>query len=156
MESASNVRHILIIDDDPYDLLYLSELIEQIDDKYTYIIHAAANAEDAIIEYSLYPIECAIIDYNLPVNNGVEIIHILNRLPRSHISVHEKLPVVVISGVGNDSMIANARQADALHFITKNDLTSSQRMKLVIDDMLCRSERRELNSFYASPLQMAS
>lgn len=134
-----NDRHILLVDDDPHDLSFMKAIIEEIDDRYRYHIYCAKDASEAINIYARKPVECALIDYNMPDVNGVNLINLLSKLP-SHIVLRTHFPVVVVSGIDDPSVLDGLDDADAVGFTVKRHLTTPQQAKQLLDGMLLRYE----------------
>ncbi len=132
-------KYILLVDDNPIDLELLSALIESIDNGNKYTCLKAMNASEAITLYGKHCIECAIIDYYMPDNTGAQLLTMLRRLPR-YDDVRARLPVIIISGAVDEQMMQRVRETDAMRFIVKDNLKTSEDMQLLISNMLYHEE----------------
>lgn len=130
-----DTRHIMIVDDDPVDTELLCRMIENIRDDYRYQIHTAENADQAIGLYATRPIDCAFIDYDMPRINGLDLISMFNSLP-SHVSLRGTFPVIVISSHMDQDLVNRSKEVDAFGFAPKRDMSTSEDVRALIDQML--------------------
>src|SRR5271154_2673304 len=102
---------ILVIDDSEDDrLLYKRCLKKGVDQ--SYFVSESANSEDGLARIDKEPFDCVLLDYSLPGRNGVEI------LKRIRVK-HPYLPVVMLTGLGNEKVAVAAMQEGAQNYISK-------------------------------------
>jgi len=132
---VSDVIRILVIDDSPDD----RELYWRALNKNTDVLYDISDAEDG--ERGLARIEecapdCILLDYSLPGRNGIEV------LKRIH-ARHPHIPVVMLTGQGNETVAVNAMREGAQNYISKSTITpeAMQRaIQVAIDH--CSMEKR--------------
>jgi CheY-like chemotaxis protein len=71
----------------------------------------ASNGEDAINALSSQPIDIALVDFNMPGIDGLELVAKIRKS-------HPKMPMAVVSANVQDEIIARARELNAA-FVTK-------------------------------------
>ena len=90
---------ILLIDDDPYWLETLSDLLK----RWGFAVKAVTNGVDAIRVFLDEKIRLVITDYEMPEMNGIE-------LTRSLRNLSATIPIVMMSGDETDTTAYYARQ----------------------------------------------
>jgi signal transduction histidine kinase len=131
----SDATKILIIDDSEDDrLVYRRALTKGVDIEYD--ITDVEDGEAGLAQIAATPPDCVLLDYSLPGRNGVEV---LKRL-RAH---HAFVPVVMLTGQGNEMIAVAAIQAGAQNYLSKSTISteSVQRaIRVAIDH--CALQRR--------------
>lgn len=131
----SDATRILIIDDSEDDRqLYRRTLSKGVDE--TYEIVDAADGEDGLSRVAKEAPDCVLLDYSLPGRNGVEV---LKRLR----SEHPFVPVVMLTGQGNEMIAVAAIQAGAQNYLCKATIsteTMQRAIRVAIDH--CALQRR--------------
>jgi signal transduction histidine kinase len=112
--SASTVK-VLVIDDSPDDLLLYKRALKGNADE-TYDVVAAENGDDGLTRIADRRPDCVLLDYSLPGRNGIEV---LKRLRAEH----PFIPVVMLTGQGNESVAVAAIQEGAQNYIAKATIT---------------------------------
>jgi DNA-binding NtrC family response regulator len=97
---------ILVVDDEPGILYYLSEILED------FHVHKAASAEEAMKLLADNPICCVVADINLPGVNGIDL---LERVKREKPLV----PVIMMTGHGAKQYAIDAIRSGAYDFLDK-------------------------------------
>ncbi len=111
----SEPMNILIIDDSVDDrMLYCRVLHKSAD--VNYIISEADNGEAGLKMIDQEKPDCILLDYSLPGRNGVEV---LKRIR----SLYQHLPVVMLTGQGNETVAVTAMQEGAQNYIAKSSIT---------------------------------
>lgn len=106
---------LLVIDDNPDDrLLYRRTLQKSTDDSYSML--EAQNGEEGLALLETEIPHCILLDYSLPGRNGIEV---LKRIRGSHPFV----PVVMLTGQGNEKVAVAAMQQGAQNYIAKSSIT---------------------------------
>lgn len=114
---------ILIIEDSEDDrLLYRRALTEN--SVHAYHIVEAENGEQGLERLTEARPDCVLLDYSLPGRNGVEVLkRIRTRLPF--------LPVVMLTGQGNETVAVAAMREGAQDYIAKSTVTSEALERVV-------------------------
>jgi signal transduction histidine kinase len=126
---------ILVIDDSEDDrLLYRRSLKNSTASRYT--ISEAASGEDGLAYVGKEAFACVLLDYSLPGRNGVEI------LKRIRVG-HPFVPVVMLTGLGNEKVAVAAMQEGAQNYICKAHI-DPQTLVHVIEGAIqhCRMQSR--------------
>jgi len=107
--------NILIIDDSPEDHeLYREYLSDGQSDRYHFI--DAYCGEEGERLFQANQVDCVLLDYRMPDIDGIEV---LNRLSR----IQEIVPVVMLTGDGNESVAVVAMKAGSQDYIPKRVVT---------------------------------
>jgi PAS domain S-box-containing protein len=132
---------VLIVDDDPSDRELLRRLLGQAS-QHRYTIHEAGLGEAALALIATTPIDCVLLDYHLPDSDGLEMLAELSpgtgELP--------PVPVVMFTGLGDETLAVRALQAGAMDYLVKDRLSGPHLHRAVHEAMRhhrLRSELRE-------------
>ena len=126
---------VLIIDDSEDDRELYRRTLKKSDDA-VYDIIEAETGEEGLAKIAQNSPGCVLLDYSLPGRNGVEV---LKRLRADHPFV----PVVMLTGQGNETVAVTAMQEGAQNYISKATITpeSLQRaIRVAIEH--CTMEKR--------------
>ncbi len=107
---------ILVIDDSEDDRLLYRRALNKSMGKSWRIIEAADGEEGLECCIHGEPPSCVLLDYSMPGHNGVEI---LKRIRQAHAFV----PVVMLTGLGNEAVAVTAIQEGAQNYIAKATIT---------------------------------
>lgn len=131
----NDATKVLIIDDSEDDrLLYRRALAKGVEA--TYDIFDAEEGEAGLGRIAKEPPDCVLLDYSLPGRNGVEV---LKRLRAAHPFV----PVVMVTGQGNETIAVAAILAGAQNYLSKAAIsteTIERAIRVAIDH--CALQRR--------------
>lgn len=116
-------QHILIIDDDEVDRKIASRALTQAGWKG--VITQAATAEEARRFVDKYPIECILLDYHLP---GIEGLDFLTEL---HGKLGIKVPIIMLTALGNEMVAVDAMKRGAHDYLPKSHLTPDTLYRVV-------------------------
>lgn len=111
-----NNLHILIVDDNNDDV----ELCERALRKCTamsYTLHRAASGASCMEKLEQKRPDCLLLDYSLPGNDGL---HLLQNIR----AIHPYLPVIVLTGQGNESLAALFIKSGAQDYLVKSAITT--------------------------------
>jgi PAS domain S-box-containing protein len=113
-------RTILIVEDSPEDLeLYRRYLWR--DREYSYTILEASLAEEGLELWQQHRPDAVLLDYRLPDLDGLEF------LSRLQSSVQQPcLPVILVTGVGNEAIALQAIKAGAQDYLVKGKMTPEE------------------------------
>jgi signal transduction histidine kinase len=131
----SDSLKILVIDDSEDDrLLYRRSLKKSA--AFIHTITEAASGEDGLACVDKEAFACVLLDYSLPGRNGLEI------LKRIRVG-HPFVPVVMLTGLGNEKVAVAAMQEGAQNYICKANI-DPQTLVHVIDGAIlhCKMQRR--------------
>jgi two-component system cell cycle response regulator len=108
---------LLIIDDNPEDRLLYQRLLKGITDHGFEFIEVETATEGLTCLHS-EKIDCILLDYNLPDMDGIEL---LTELQTDH--SFAGIPIVFLTGQGNETIAVNAMKRGATDYLVKNVLT---------------------------------
>ena len=106
--------NVLIVDDDEDDLFLVKTAFER--DSQRYRLEFASNGHDLlkIMARSQFLPDLILLDLNMPVMNGFEVLKHLKNSP-----LYQHIPVIVLTTSTNESDINRAYELGANTFITK-------------------------------------
>ena len=106
---------VLLVDDNPDDREGYMRALGKIDDV-AYRYAEAAGGESMLRYLADHRPDCVLLDYSLPGRNGLELLHqVVTDFPF--------LPVVMMTGQGNENIAVQAIKAGAQHYLVKSDVT---------------------------------
>lgn len=108
LEKGDCVKELLIVDDHQGIRLLLKEVFN----KEGYLVHLAANGAEAIHIAQKEKIDGVLLDMKIPDMSGLEIIKKIK-------SINSTIPIMMMSGFSEDSLIKNAMDYGATYFFTK-------------------------------------
>jgi len=133
-----NPLRILLVDDDEVDRLSVKRLFRQagIDAE----IHECAERSAALAAARSEAFDCILLDYHLPGTDGVEL---LRELHNSGVS----LPVVALTGQGDEEVAVALMKAGAADYMNKNALSAERlerSLRYAVALHRAEEERRQL------------
>jgi len=106
---------ILLVDDNPDDRERYVRLLRRVDGvAYRYI--EAEGFESMRTQLSRREADCVLLDYSLPGQNGLDILRLV--MPD-----HPYLPVIMLTGQGNESIAVQSIKEGAQDYLVKADIT---------------------------------
>ena len=114
----ANARDILIVDDSAEDRTYLKRLLSRTGGA-AWKFAEANSAAQALAILDKQSFDCVFLDQNLPGESGIET---LDRLRNA--AGDPRVPVVLLTGGGNETVAAGALKAGAMDYLPKEGLTS--------------------------------
>jgi signal transduction histidine kinase/CheY-like chemotaxis protein len=108
VEIKGNIAHALVVDDSEINLLFLVSMLEQLGCQ----VDSAKDGQEALALFEQNPYDFALIDINMPVMNGLELVKRLRHR-------QAKLKLVAVSAYADDSKINEALEAGFDTYITK-------------------------------------
>ena len=138
--SMTGLLEILIIDDTESDRLsYLRYL--QSDPEQRYSITEAETLEDGLELWRSQQPDIVLLDINLPDGNGLEFLEAIRTGASS-----QKLPIIVLTGQGDERVAVKAMKLGAADYLVKGDLTNSGLLicinQVLENDLLARQLQR--------------
>ena len=121
-EESGRSYTVLIVDDNEIDCLTYQRYLSQ-DNLMTYEYLQAETVEDGLKLLSNQKPDCILLDYNLPDADGLEFI-------REASETYDILPIVMLTGQGNEEVIIQALTSGAMDYISKSKVSK---------DNLCRT-----------------
>jgi two-component system cell cycle response regulator len=131
--------HILIVEDNPDDVLIFRRMLKQKWDK-SNRISEASTGEDALEMLSKQTVDCILLDYRLPDMDGLEFLAELNSRKEGDL-----FPVILLTGQGDEHVAVRAMKSGAADYLVKGDLTSDWLARTIshaIDQIHSRQERQ--------------
>lgn len=119
MTEPPMVKKILIVEDDQY----LRELYVEILEDEGYAVDHAADGEDGYQKMYKGGYDLVLLDIMLPKMDGIKI---LEKLKNETPPTKPNVSVVVLSNLGQESVIANAMSLGAKGYMIKSDHTPDQ------------------------------
>lgn len=99
-------KKILVVDDSGSMRVILSEMLNEAGFK---DVRTAVNGEDAVFIAKVYHPDLILLDIIMPGINGMDALKLLGKITK----------VIIISAVGQDSVMAEAKELGAIDYITK-------------------------------------
>lgn len=107
--------NILVIDDSEDDRLLYRRALHHVFGTHCYLAETA-DGDEGLQWIDQQPPHCVLLDYSLPGRNGIEV---LKRIR----SKHPFIPVVILTGQGNEKVAVDAMQHGAQNYISKSAIT---------------------------------
>lgn len=108
---------LLLVDDDAVDRLAVRRALR--DGGVDAAIDECTNADEAIAAVRAREYDCVLLDYYLPGSTGLEM---LNRIR----ALGARVPVVALTGQGDEDLAVTLMKAGAADYLTKNGLTGDR------------------------------
>ncbi|WP_088347239.1 MULTISPECIES: PAS domain S-box protein [Rhodomicrobium] len=108
------MARILIIDDNPDDRAACLHALEKADKRHSF--YEAADEAGALAIIEAHRPDCVLLDYSLPVVTGLETLRRIR-------GADAFLPVIMVSGRGNEAIAVEAMREGAQDYIVKSALT---------------------------------
>ncbi|MBT6716807.1 MAG: diguanylate cyclase [Nitrospina sp.] len=115
---------ILFIEDDEVDRSNIQRLFDK--SKLKVLLEVAVTLKDGIDKLKTQDFDCVLLDYYLPDSKGAGAIEDLRKVDENEI------PLIVLTGMGNETMAAEVMKKGAADYVSKNGLN---------EDVLERSVR---------------
>lgn len=120
---ASKQIHALLIEDDPDDILLLKETLNEVG-LGKIKLDTADLLSRGLIQLSGYSYDVILLDLNLPDSRGLDTLTTtIKRFP--------KIPVVVLSGLADDTITTEAVRKGAQDFLVKGEISGPLVMRVV-------------------------
>lgn len=125
--STSPKKSILIIDDDRYNRDFYQELLTD----NNYVVETAENGQVGIDKMTATPhYDLILLDIVMPTKDGMETLTDLQARP----DIKEKHGAIyMLSALGQDSVLENAKKLGAAGFIVKTDITPDQFLRKIAE-----------------------
>jgi CheY-like chemotaxis protein len=103
-------KTILVADDQQHVMQVVRLSLERVG----YQVHAVTSGEEALRAAETTRFDLLVIDVDMPVVGGFEVIRRLNQMP-----AYVALPVIIITGSGDNKVRQEAEQLGVVAFLTK-------------------------------------
>ncbi len=121
-----DVISVLIVDDEPRFRSGLRRLFSVMKGQHSYHIYEAENGKDVFEKLKQTPPDCILLDYCLPGQNGLDLLK----------AIHAQfidLPIVMITGHGDEEIAVQALQNGAMDYLVKGSI-SQESLQRAIDN----------------------
>lgn len=120
-KNNKNKIKILLIEDNPDHRILISDEIESYGDNY--LIDEADSDKEGLDKLKDNTYDIILLDYTLPKMNGLEVLTLINE--------KYDIPVIMITGMGNEQISVNAMKRGAYDYISKDKITSTPFDRLI-------------------------
>lgn len=131
---------ILIVDDNDGDRFLYKDLLTKGDPGTDFTFDEAGSGSAALEKMDAQNPECILLDYRLPDMHGLDILQELSEADGSL-----PVPVVMLTGFGDEATAVKAMQLGAHGYIPKRDLTGPALCKAMNDAIKKHKTNRELD-----------
>ncbi|MGB0719282.1 MAG: response regulator [Bdellovibrionales bacterium] len=108
--------NILIIEDDEGDRALYKEYLKLYGKDTPYQFHEASNGQEGLEKFKSVKPDCVLLDYMLPDVSGLDLLHEMAKLA-------PVLPVVMLTGQGDERIAAETIKSGAQNYISKDVVT---------------------------------
>jgi signal transduction histidine kinase/CheY-like chemotaxis protein len=117
VEAVPRPLRLLVVDDDEVDrLIVLRRLREAAVDA---AVDEASGTEEASALLAAHDYDCVLLDYNIPGGDGLELLRTLRR-------TRPEVPVVMLTGQGDEEVAVEMMKAGAADYLSKASLTAQR------------------------------
>lgn len=114
--TKKSVEKVLLVEDNPGDARLIREIFSQQLSHYSKLTHVES-MEDAEKHLSAHSVDLVLLDLGLPDEQG------LGAVRRVHAAA-PKVPVVVMTGLDDDSVAAQALDEGVQHYFVKSEIAT--------------------------------
>jgi diguanylate cyclase (GGDEF)-like protein len=126
----------LIIDDDEGDRLNYKRLLKE---KFlSFEVIEVDNAQSALEALEANPIYCILLDNILPGTLGLELLKTIKK------SNNLFIPIIMLTGQGNEALAVEAMQAGASDYIVKKDISADVLHEKILKSLKKMEEKKQL------------
>lgn len=133
-EESKPEKRILVIDDDQVDRRAVQRALNGL-----YSVVEAENELQALELLASEPVDCVLLDYDLPGTNTVALVT----------EISKQVPVVMLTGQGNEVVAVALMKAGALDYLSKDGFrpeSLDRSIRLAIEKAARQKERHEAHS----------
>ncbi len=106
--------NILVIDDDEVDRMNIQHMLDG--EGVKAIVHEAIDCSSGIEKLKTHEFDCVLVDYRLPDASGVAILERVRKVDRNNV------PMILLTGMGGELLVAEAMKKGASDYLSKNGL----------------------------------
>lgn len=118
---------LLIVDDDDVDRERLRRMLSKSNIETS--ISEASSVEDSMDFLSYEDYDCVIVDYRLGLNSGLTLLNNIRQRMNNHCAV------IMVTGLGDEEVAAEAMRLGASDYLLKNQLQSPQLIRAIISSI---------------------
>jgi len=149
----STTLQILFVDDDPVFTRLACELLKSLDFGKARKVTALADGRAALKQLHQRRYDLALLDYNLPGANGLEILAEIQTMPLAG-----QPAVIMLTASGNESVAVEAMKRGAQDYLTKADLDLPSLTRAIQSALNQKRLREQVEAYHAqldADLEMA-
>lgn len=120
---------ILIIEDNPEDQATYQRLLKR-DREREYCFMEAETGGEGVDLLRQTPVDCVLLDYNLPDMDGIEVLDELSKDPQ-----FTNTPVILLTGHGSEMVAVGAMKSGATDYLIKTALTRELLVRTILHAM---------------------
>lgn len=124
MERNRPIRKMLVIDDAPIDREIYSRFLAK-DPYYDYEVLEAETGEEGLKLLRDYPVDCLLLDYNLPDLDGLDV------LDKFLESGADEVPVVMLTGAGSEAVAVETMKRGCQDYVVKSEASEAGLLRAV-------------------------
>lgn len=109
-------RSILVVDDSPEDRYLIKRALRKVLST-SYSLVEADTGDDGLSLLAMHKVDCMLLDYSLPRRNGLDVLGTVR-------DQYPNLPVVFLTGQGNEDVAVKALKLGAQDYILKTTITA--------------------------------
>jgi len=116
---------LLVIDDDEVDRKTVARALKTLGTSYELL--EASDGHQGVELARSHPVDCILLDYNLPDMNGLDVMAEL----RDHFGI--TAPIVMLTGSGNESIAVDAMKGGAHDYVSKAHLGPEELSRAIVN-----------------------
>ena len=116
---------LLVVDDDDVDRERIHRMLNAADVEA--IVDERSNIGESLILLGDYDYDCVIVDYKLGLENGFTLLEAIRN------SLSQKCAVIMVTGLGDENIAAEALRLGASDYLVKNQLKAPKLLKAVLE-----------------------
>ena len=117
---------LLLVDDDANFREGISRNLHALRDSNPMTMLQAERGEEALQILETTPVDCILLDYQMPGGNGLEW---MKKIAKTHPHV----PVIMVTGVGNEEVAVEAMKAGAMDYLVKGSVNRETLERAIIN-----------------------
>jgi serine phosphatase RsbU (regulator of sigma subunit) len=106
----------LLVDDSEADADYVRGILEKLRPEHVFEVVWESDGRRALLRLAQQPYDLVLLDYQMPSMSGLEL---LRRIREAH----QRLPVIMLTGMGNEAVAVEAMKRGAHDYLRKDSLT---------------------------------
>ncbi|RNF51040.1 EAL domain-containing protein [Marinomonas hwangdonensis] len=123
----NTILKLLIVDDDDVDRERLRRMLLKSDIETD--ISEASSVEDSMMFLEDDEFDCVIVDYRLGLQSGLSLLNSIRTI------LDKRCAVIMVTGLGDEEVAAEAMRLGASDYLLKNQLQSSQLLRAIISSI---------------------
>ncbi|MEZ4429051.1 MAG: HAMP domain-containing sensor histidine kinase [Nannocystaceae bacterium] len=127
----SSPTRVLVVDDDKVDRMAIARVLSQAPESFAVVHASSAEEADARLDDG---VDCILLDHSLPGRSGLEHLRLLR-------ATHPELPVVMLTGQGDEEIAVAALKLGALDYLVKHGGTL-RRLPMAIRNAIAHAETK--------------